>query len=299
MALQDQPQNPASMIDPATGQPLEYGTPEYYKALAPWIQNQIKSSAEDAANARGTFYSGNAMADEIQAQAGALNAMGQEGSRQALQEKELAQQEAFAQQQQDKQNQANMDAAKSNAKGAMVGGAIQGVTGPLGTIAGMKMYDKMFGHGTPSIVPTPGAGAAPSVADAVSAANSGAAGSWTPAEVAGDFGDFSGGGGAATGSGGQIAVDGLTPAGAGMGALASLPAAYYGAKAGLRTFGDTPGNQVAAGVGGAAGGALGMLGGPLAPVLMPLGAAAGSFIGPGVAKGGQEAINWLGDRFHF
>lgn len=313
MALQDQPQNPPSMIDPATGQPYPYGSPGYEAAIAPWIQGQIKSQAEGAANARGTFYSGPAMADEIQAQQGALSAMAQEGAKESLQEKELAQQEQFASDQQKSQNQENANAAGKSNKNALIASAIGTGGQAAGTLGTLALYNHYFGPkdvwGTDRSMPMtegplspsagydaagfPMEGDAP-IADSVNYDN---ALSLSPTPDF-NFADAGTGVGPGAGSGGQIAVDGLTPSGAGMGALASLPAAYYGANAGLRTFGDTPGNKVAAGVGGAAGFGLGMLGGPFAPITMPLGAAAGSFLGPGIAKGGQDAYNWLSDRLH-
>lgn len=318
MALQDQPQTPPSLVDPTTGQPYPFGSPQYEAAIAPWITGQIKGQAENAANARGAFYSGPAMADEIQAEQGALNTMAQQGAQQSIQEQELAQQEAFAQQEQDKQNQANMDAAKANAKGAMVGGAIQGGGGALGTIGGMAAYNKFFGphdvQVTDTLSPiTEGPTVAPGF-DAAGFPITGGAGS--PADIASitdyassspaDFnfatagpgvGGAGGAGGAAAGAApGFMGVGGLTAGGAGTGALAALPAAYYGINAGERTFGNTPGEDRGAKIGAGVGGALGMLGGPLAPLTVPLGAAAGGFIGPGIANGMNQAGNWIGAR---
>lgn len=297
MALQDQPQTPPSLLDPKTGQPYPFGSPEYEAAIAPWITGQIKSSAENAANARGMFYSGPAMADEIQAQQGALSAMAQQGAQQSLQEKELAQQEEFIREQQREQNQANADIANKNAKGALVSGALQGGTGALGTIGGMAAYSHFFGpKGTPTPVPAPtpvpgiGGGVAP-IADVVSEANALPAGVSPSSMYASEFGATPGGP-----TPGLGAPAGPSPMAYGAGALASLPAAYFGGQAGERTFGHTPADKVASGFGGAIGGGLAGLAGPWA---MPAGAALGSFLGPGIAEGTGQAANWLGARLGF
>lgn len=311
MALQDQPQTPPSMIDPATGQPYPFGSPGYEAAIAPWITGQIKSTAENAANARGMFYSGPAMADEIQAQQGALSQMAQQGAAQSVQEQELQQQEAFAQQQQDKQNQANMDAAKANSKGAVVGGAVQGGVGALGTLGGLYAAKHMFGPETtqvtdamspvtegPTVAPGfdaagfplgPSAGGAPDIASATDYSMS------APA----DFNFATAGPGVGGGAPGVVGPAGTASAAGGVGAtamgtLAALPAAYWGAGVGERTFGNTTADKAGAGVGGA----LGALGGEmmLGPAGIPLGAAAGSFIGPGVTEGLGKAGNWIGQR---
>lgn len=281
MALQDQPQNPPSMVDPATGLPFEIGTPEYTKAIAPWLTSQLHAQSQEAANARGGFYSGSAMADEIQAQQGALNALAQQGAMQSLQEKELAQQEAFQQQMQKEQNQANADIASKQGKAAATQGAVAGGTQALGTLGGMAAYSHFMHPGAPA---------------AVAGLPGHAAGAATLQPYYDGMGNLVTPSGPAQAAGAAPGAAGYSNAAWGGGALGAIGGGYLGAQAGSRTFGgNTTGNQVASGLGGATGAALGSFGGPAG---MAAGAALGSFIGPGVARGGEAVGNWLSQRFH-
>lgn len=299
MALQDiQAINPASLIDPATGAPYPYGSSGYLKAITPFLESQLASESERAANARGMFYSGPATADEIQAEEQLLGNITQQGAAQSVQEQELKQQEEFAQEEQRSQNQANADAARASAKAGAIQSAVGGTTQGLGTLGGLALINKMQGKGWLGGAPsTPGAdmnGAgvlappnysldAPPPADYVTAPPTTTAptlgGSASSADIAAAGGPTSPGG-----------LSSLAPGAAGSPIpgygtmLASAPAAYTGYHLGgahdISGNRENLGNEVGGGVGGAAGMALGNT--LLPGIGGPLGAGVGSWLGKNV-----------------
>ena len=282
MALQDLvPFDPRKMIDPKTGEPFEYGTPEYNAAIGDSLSNQLHREAQRTSNARGMFYSGPAMADEQQAASNLLYQMTQQGAQQALQEREMLQNQQFQAQQQAAQNQAAMDAARVQGKEAQKAAAIQGGMGAAGTLGGLYAMNKfglmggagLGGAGEQAAIPTYNAlmaGGGYDPAAAAHAAEYVAGGSAAPG-----VGGGGAAGGAAAGAGGAPATlpmyNTLTGTSSGLGALGvgllGAGAGYGGSQLGghhngtAASAGSATGGALGAGIGGILGGPLGFIGG--------------------------------------
>lgn len=146
MALQDIPNfDPNALVDPKTGQPYHYGSPEYQAAIMPYLAQQLQGQAERAANARGGFYSGPALADEQQAESGLMFNVAQAGAAQSAQEEQLTEEQKFAAQQQLAQEQAAMDLARKTGSANLTAGAVGGGMQGLGSLGGMYAAGKFFG----------------------------------------------------------------------------------------------------------------------------------------------------------
>lgn len=154
--LQDIPQFPISSV------PYTFGSPEYQQAILPYLDQGLQNQAQRAANSRGIFYSGPALADEQQAASNLAYQMAQEGAQQTLSNQQLQQQEAAQQALQTQSLGAQSNMANEQAKASELSGGLSG----LGNIGGMYMMNHMFGNGgIPATVPLG------TVQDATSVAN--------------------------------------------------------------------------------------------------------------------------------
>ncbi len=293
MPLQDTPPfSSAAFIDPKTGQPYPYGSPGYQQAELAMLEPQLQHQAESAANARGTFYSGPALADEQQAAAQLEYQMAQQGAAQSEAEKVTAEQQAFQQQMQREAEAAQAANLQQQGASNMKAGAIQGGLGSLGQLGGLYTASKLgfFGNHSPVTTPGGGGGAGVDAAAQGMPGNDMAAmyqGESTPGS---EFGGMYGAPGPAAApdsgflSSAEAAGGPMEWGGAG---LASLPGAIYASQAANRAFGSSPEQSVGSGLGGLAGFAGGnMVAGPVGGMA---GAAAGSFLGNELAKHPGEA----------
>ncbi len=314
--LQDTP------VFPVTS-PYPFGSPQYQELIAPYLTNALQAQAERAANARGEFYSGPAMADELQAASNVQYQMAQQGAQQAANEQTLQEQQAFAEQQQKEQEQAQAQiAAAQNAAGnkSAIYQGIGGMVGPFASLYAAKQLG-WLGNGAPAAAESSGLPysiAAPGVSDPGGAlAASGLAAPATDAglSVSTDAVPYALGGPAGTdfasamaGEGGMplasavdpVAASGLEAPVEGSSLAAYVPAAGMALGGGLGALaGYQFGGGSKSGVAPIAGGALGGLGGfaggmALAPVLGPIAPIGGAFLG---SAAGRQLGNWANGRF--
>lgn len=311
MALQDIPQYNL----PDIGYP--YGSPEYLKAIMPFLQEQLQKQAQEANNARGGLYSGPAMANEQEAGSNLLYQMTSAGAQQAAAEQQMKEQQAFQQQMQQEAEQAQANVAREQGVSGQKAGAVSGGLGSLGTLGGLALMKGMGGGGQLTEKQLEALLAKYQAGGAGGAAPGAAGAAGAPVDVAsysmggGNFGAGTSGipyaapagapgvAGAPVNAASSPFMGGaFAPGMPGVGTAAlSLPGAIYGHKAGARTYGEGTSGDIGSGLGGLAGMIGGsMLGGPLGGAA---GAAAGSFLGqnygqhPGLALLGPAGLPFM------
>ena len=143
MALQDLPPYGSNPYAQSGENPYDPSDPRYAQFQLSYLLPQLYSEANRNANAKGALYSGGTAADTQQAASSLAYQLAQNQSAQALQEKELLEQQAFQAQQQAQQNQAQASMAAKAAKAQEVGSAMQGGLGALGTVGGLYGMSKL------------------------------------------------------------------------------------------------------------------------------------------------------------
>lgn len=316
--LSDIPQfDPNKFIDPKTGQPFQYMSPEYQQAVYGSLAPQVEADAARADNQRGGYYSGASLSNQGQAASNVAFQLEQQAAQQAEAEKMAMENQQASMAMQQQQNQANADQQRSANTAAMKQQAIGGISGSAGQLGGLALmhkYGLLGGTKGNPLADAVGAGASPHANLFEPTAEGMAPGAGVNAAPASgiDFGgaapgwgvnlpssgiDFSAGAGMAPGAG---ASNEVLPAmhsiegmeinpwlqGAGLGALGGFGASKLGGG----------GSALGTGLGAMAGTGLGML---ATPFLGPAGPLLGSFAGGEIGKYGKEIGNWLGDRFHF